>query len=358
MIVGLLEALALVAGIACAALAYRAYRQHQNARVFAIRTRSGIDEALFVRIGGIDQWVQIRSEDHANPIILVLHGGMALSYMTFTPVFQPWEKHFTVVQWDRRGVGKTFGRNRRKGHGEMSLQRMVLDGIELAEWLRKRLQKDKLILLGHSMGSIVGVAMAKRRPDLFDAYVGTEQVVAMARNEATSYQMMLTRLRGVGDEKSIRILERIGPPPYPNIRAWGAKQQQMGKVDVDYRRMARRTIPSMLLFSPTYSLKDLFDFIAGNQFSGERLFAEWMAFDAKKLGTRFDTPILIIQGEADVMAPTALVAEWFETIEAPKKEFVAIEPGGHLTMFTMPGLFLDRLVALLHPVVATTAGGS
>ena len=115
---------------------------------------------------------------------------------------------------------KTFGRNRRKGHGEMSLERIVLDGIELAEWLRKRLQKDKLILLGHSMGSIVGVAMAKSRPDLFDAYVGTEQVVTMARNEATSYEMMLTRLRAAGDEKNISVLERIGPPPYANARAW------------------------------------------------------------------------------------------------------------------------------------------
>ena len=358
MIVLLLEALAVVAALVCAALAYRAFRQHLNARAFAIRTRSGIDEALFVRIGGIDQWVQIRSEDRANPVVLVLHGGMALSYMAFTPVFQPWEKHFTVVQWDRRGVGKTFGRNRRKGHGEMSLERMVLDGIELAEWLRKRLQKDKLILLGHSMGSIVGVAMAKRRPDLFDAYVGTEQVVTMARNEGKSYEMMLARLRAAGDEKNISVLERIGPPPYANARAWGAKQQQVGKVDAAYRRAARRTIPSMLLFSPTYSLKDLFDFIAGNHFSGSHLFADWMAFDATKLGNRFETPVFIIQGEADVMTPTALVEEWFTFIEAPKKAFVTIEPSGHLTMFTMPDLFLEKLVAILRPVVATTAVGS
>lgn len=341
----LFETFVAVAALVCAALAYRAFRQHLNAMAFAIRTRNGIDEALFVRIGGIDQWVQIRSEDRANPVVLVLHGGMALSYMAFTPVFQPWEKHFTVVQWDRRGVGKTFGCNRRKGHGEMSLERMVLDGIELAEWLRKRLQKDKLILLGHSMGSIAGMVMAKRRPDLFGAYVGTEQVVTMARNEATSYQMMLARLRGAGDEQSVRMLECIGPPPYANARAWGAKQQQVGKVDAAYRRAARRTIPSMLLFSPTYSLKDLFDFIAGNQFSGEHLFADWMAFDATKLGNRFETPVFIIQGEADVMTPTALVEEWFTSIEAPRKAFVAIERGGHLTMFTMPGLFLEKLVA-------------
>jgi hypothetical protein len=101
-----LAALALVAALVCAALAYQAFRQHLNARAFAIRTRSGIDEALFVRIGGIDQWVRIRSEDRASPVVLVLHGGMALSYMAFTPVFQPWEKHFTVVR--KAGKGKSI----------------------------------------------------------------------------------------------------------------------------------------------------------------------------------------------------------------------------------------------------------
>src|ERR1700730_3481434 len=100
MIVVLLGALTVLAALVCAALAYRAFRQHLNARSFAIRSRGGFEEALFVRIGGIDQCVQIRSEDRANPVVLVLHGGMALSYMAFTPVFEQWEKHFTVVQWD------------------------------------------------------------------------------------------------------------------------------------------------------------------------------------------------------------------------------------------------------------------
>jgi pimeloyl-ACP methyl ester carboxylesterase len=358
MTVFLLEALAVLAALVCAALAYRALRQHLNARACAIRTPNGVDEALFVRIGGIDQWVQIRGENRANPAVLVLHGGMALSYMAFTPVFKPWEKHFTVVQWDRRGVGKTFGRNRRNGHGEVSLERIIEDGAELAEWLKKRLQKDKIILIGHSMGSIVGVALARRRPDLFAAYVGTEQVVSMARNEATSYEMMRARLRAAGDERNIQALERIGPPPYANARAWGAKQQQMGKVDAAYRRAARRNLPAMLLFSPAYSLKDLFDFIAGNHFSGSQLFADWMAFDATKLGNRFETPIFVIQGETDLMTPTALVEEWFGTIAAPKKEFFVIEDGGHLTIFTMPDRFLEKLIAILRPVMTGTAVGS
>jgi pimeloyl-ACP methyl ester carboxylesterase len=229
----------------------------------------------------------------------------------------------------------------------------VLDGIELSELLRKRLRKERIILLGHSMGSIPGVTMANRRPDLFDAYVGTEQVVTMLRNETTSYQMMLARSRASGDEKTSRALERVGPPPYGNARAWGEKQRLMGKVDAAYQKAGRKTIPSMLLFSPSYSLKDLVHFIAGNQFSGAQLFADWMAFDAATFGPRYETPIFIIQGEDDIMAPAALAEEWFRTIEAPRKEFVTLKSGGHLTMFTMPDLFLEKLVTLLRPVVAS-----
>jgi pimeloyl-ACP methyl ester carboxylesterase len=58
------------------------------------------------------------------------------------------------------------------------------------------------------------------------------------------------------------------------------------------------------------------------------------------------------------MTPAALVEEWFAFIEAPKKAFVAIESGGHLTMFTTPDLFLGKFVAILRPVVATTTVGS
>src|SRR6476646_8014944 len=237
-----LEALTGFAALICAALGYRRFWQYQNAKRFAIRTENKIDQALFVRVGGIEQWVQIRGEDRTNPILLILHGGLALSYMAFTPLFRRWEKHFTVVQWDRRGTGKTFGRNRKTGHGEVTLERIVRDGVELTEWLTKRLQKENIILLGHSMGSIPGVAMAKNRPDLFAAYVGSEQVVAMTRNETTSYAMMLNALRAFGDKKHFKNLRKIGPPPYANIDTWKTKQELLTKIDPVFRKLVQRTI--------------------------------------------------------------------------------------------------------------------
>lgn len=354
----LLEAFAFVAALICAVLAYRAFRQYQNAKTLKIRSGNGIDEAIFVRLGGIEQWIQIRGENRSNPVLLTLHGGLALSYMALTPLFRRWEKEFVVVQWDRRGVGKTYGRNRRSGHGEMSLKQIVEDGIELTEWLKTRLQRDKIILLGHSMGSIVGVTLANRRPDLFEAYVGSEQVITMERNEATSYEMILTALRILGDEKGIAVLEIIGPPPYPNVRLWGAKQQLVKNVDPVYRHIVQRTIPALLFFSPNYTFGDIFDFINGNRFSGEQLFADWMNFDATKFGNHFEIPVFIIQGENDVMAPTTLVQQWFDRLEAPQKALELIPSTGHLTMFATPDLFLSKLVAVLRLITTRAEVGT
>ena len=222
----LIALLGLVAIVVVGFLVYRSDRQARNGPALEITAANGIVDGRFVTLGGIEQWISIRGEDRGNPVILVLHGGPATSYMSFTALFRAWEKHFTVVQWDRRGVGKTFGSNGRAGSREMTLDRIVSDGIELAELLRQELGKPKIILLGHSMGSMIGVAMAARRPDLFHAYVGTEQIVDMAPNEEASYRLILERAREQHNDKAIKRLVRIGPPPYESAAHWGVKQRQ------------------------------------------------------------------------------------------------------------------------------------
>ena len=54
---------------------------------------------------GIDQWVMIRGESLRSPLIL-LHGGPAMSEMSFLALQCAAEKSFTVVNWDQRGAGK------------------------------------------------------------------------------------------------------------------------------------------------------------------------------------------------------------------------------------------------------------
>lgn len=76
------------------------------------------------------------------------------------------------MQWDQRGAGRTLHKSGPEIAPTITVEHMTQDGVELADYLRKSLQKDKLILVGHSWGSILGLFMAKARPDLFYAFVG------------------------------------------------------------------------------------------------------------------------------------------------------------------------------------------
>jgi len=44
----------------------------RNAQQYAIASPKGIDEASFVTVGGIEQWITIRGEDRDNPVLLFL----------------------------------------------------------------------------------------------------------------------------------------------------------------------------------------------------------------------------------------------------------------------------------------------
>ena len=86
--------------------------------VRAVRTAycvpAAVNEQGFIPIGGIDQWIAIQGDDANNPVILFLHGGSADAQSPFLNEFLPWEHKFTVINWDQRGSGKTYGKMARR----------------------------------------------------------------------------------------------------------------------------------------------------------------------------------------------------------------------------------------------------
>ena len=152
---------ALIAVPMVGGLAWRRARQRHVAKALEVTTPNGIVEQHFVRVGGIDQWIQLRGEDRDNPVLLVLHGGPGWPNAVFTLPLRPWEQHFTVVQWDHRGAGKTLGRNGKAGSGPMTFDQRVADAVEVIEFLRQHLSVDKVIVLAESMGTLTGLPLAK-----------------------------------------------------------------------------------------------------------------------------------------------------------------------------------------------------
>jgi hypothetical protein len=56
-------------------LSFSALAQNPATQVFLNHVPTLIKEEMFVRIGGIDQWITIKGDDSNNPVVLFLHGG-------------------------------------------------------------------------------------------------------------------------------------------------------------------------------------------------------------------------------------------------------------------------------------------
>jgi pimeloyl-ACP methyl ester carboxylesterase len=338
-----------------AALGYRKLCQRRVARALVIDSPDGIAESGYVTIGGIGQWIQIRGADTSNPVLLFLHGsGMTMT--PFTPVLRGWEKHFTVVQWDRRGVGRTLRRNGKEAD-QLTFDLMAEDGIEVAEYLCGRLHTDQVILVGHSQGSIVGVKMAQRRPGLFRAYVGTGQITDMARNEADSYPRALQRARASGSAKAVKELEKAGRPPYSLARTWLVKQRWSFETDPELRAWGRKSL-QMVLTAPHRSLWDVWLFNTAFSYYPQPLYEETMRWSAVAEGTSFAIPVCIFQGDADEQTLTCLAQEYFATIEAPRKDLVLLPGGGHCAVLMQPDAFLAELRARISAAEVAERGSA
>jgi len=323
----------------------------RTAAQYTINSATGIDEEAFVQIGGIQQWMTIRGQGRANPVLLLLHGGPGdvTNPWTFA-MFAPWEEHFTVVQWDQRGAGKTFGRNGPAIGPTMTINRMVQDGIEVADYLRHHLNKKKIIVVAHSFGSVIGLAMVRARPDLFYAYVGTGQVADETRNYYAAYDALMQKARAVGNQEAIADLTRVGPPPYKSADGYRAQWKWANKFEgADVFLYSRL---GLTLVAPGSSVRDLNMSDDGQALSGDRLVSQATSQTSAGLGLDFAIPMFFFQGAEDFTTPTALAHQYLNALKAPQKAFVPIEGGGHFAVFMKPDLFLKELIARVRPLAA------
>lgn len=333
------------------ALLYRTLRQALAARALAIRTPNGIQEGQYVQIGGREQWVQIRGEDRDNPVLLFLHGGPGVANSPLTALFRGWERDFTVVQWDQPGAGKTASRNGKRAYAGLSVETMVSDSIEVAEWALRRLNKRQLIVFGTSWGSLLGIQLVKRRPDLVLAYVGEGQFVDGREGERIGYDLALARARQLGKRDTVTALEKVGPPPYPDTKASMTKQHALGQVDMETANgHAFPNILAAAIFAPGYSLRDTLAYLRGMGASIQVFEQAILTHDLRDLGADFAAPLFFFQGARDLYTPAQPVEAYVPTLRAPHKELVLWEDEAHLTFLTNPEKVHQELIARVRPL--------
>lgn len=316
-----------------------------------IVTPTGVQETFEVTLGGARQVVDVRGADRANPIILFIHGGPGAVEMPVAWAFQrPWEDFFTVVQWDQRGAGRSFPLNDTKAIAPtLKPERYRDDAIELIEQLRTRYGARPIVLIGHSWGSIVGLMVAEKRPDLLAAYVGIGQVIDFRENERVGFEWTLDRARKAGDAAAVRELEALRP--YPGAGPFDiAKMTTERKWSIRYGALAAYRDNADFYFSaprlsPDYTPADVKAWDDGSRFTIDTMFPQLADISFRRL-TRLRVPVTFFLGRHDYTAPAPIAADWLARLHAPAKRVVWFEHSAHLPMIEEPGRTLEALLAL------------
>ncbi|MED5595475.1 alpha/beta fold hydrolase [Janthinobacterium sp. P210006] len=292
-----------------------------------------VREQGYVPINGIEQWITVTGAACGNPVILFIHGGPGNALSPYADaIYAGWERHYTLVQWDQRGAGMTYAKQRPADDVPLTVEQMRDDGIAVARYIGQHLGQQKVILMGSSWGSILGVHMAKAQPELFHAYIGTAQVVNARANEAGMYREVLALAQAAGDTATVDKLTALGAPPWRDPRNFGI----LRRFDRKYEGLATDAPPRHWWQpAPFYATPQaLADAEAADDYSylqfigmqGDGMFAQ---VDLPALGTRFTLPVFFLMGEADLLTSPAIARSYFDSITAPGKGFTVVKRAGH-----------------------------
>ena len=117
---------------------------------------NSISEIRKVKIGNLTQTILIRGENINNPVLLYLHGGPGTTELIpFRMFHKKLEKYFTVITWEQRGTGMSFSTE--IPENTMTINQFVADAHELTEYLLKEFQQKKILVVGHSWGTALGL---------------------------------------------------------------------------------------------------------------------------------------------------------------------------------------------------------
>jgi pimeloyl-ACP methyl ester carboxylesterase len=303
-----------------------------------------------VPLGGQEQTILIRGHDRTKPVLLYVHGGPGFAHLPLAPLYgDALEQHFVVVHWDQRGAGASCPGT---DFAALSREQIVADTLELSEQLGRRFggEDERIFLLGHSWGSLVGALAVQQRPERYHAYVGLGQLVNARRNEELSLEFVREEARQRGDEQALAALMAI-ETPYTTREALGTQREWLGtyRGSIYAVDRAREAWPAVL-FGREYTLGTRLRFFDCFQRTIDALWDGVGDFDALTRIPRLEVPVFLLTGRHDWNTPYPLVEEWAGQLEAPLVEIVWFDDAGHMPPLETPEAFQRALIENLTPL--------
>lgn len=310
---------------------------------------NGVDEGVYISLGGQEQYVLMRGMNNENPVMIYLHGGPSSPDTYTTYGFTDYlTDEYTVVAWDQRGCGRTYFHNAYSDpeNASASFQQAEEDLDDLVDYVLERFDKDKVIILGHSYGTILGSEYTLKHPDKVSAYIGAAQVVSLEKADLYSYEDALGKAAAAGDDTTEltdtfeifqksssltdmmtlrRLVSKYHPVEVSDKATWMAVTSPYFGID-DFRWFLKQ-------------LGDMDEYFQLNR----QLFDYTFTFDACENKLEYEVPVYFISGTCDWICPIDSIREYTETISAPEIRFELIEGCGHNLQYSLPEEFALKI---------------
>ncbi len=325
----------------------------------SISTEKGIQESTYIDVNGIQQYVQIRGENTDNPVMIFIHGGPASPMVYISAYYQKeLEADLTIINYDQRGSGRTYFANDNSRKADVDMLINDLDAI--VEYAKNRFGKDKVIIAGHSWGTVLGSIYIQKYPEKVECYIGISQITNLYKNKINvAYEALKTdKIKGTEDEKTLTELAKRMQNVSNYSEMLVDDLSQLVNLNAKYIKCSGEmsglgqmwtgvTSPDMNLddikwFMTQMDMKKFFD---DNKNILEYAFFE---FDISQLSKSYEVPVYYIAGDSDYGVCQNDVKQYYDNIIAPDKDFYMLENTGHSLFMDNPQLYCDTVKEILN----------
>jgi len=191
-----------------------------------------------------------------------------------------------VLRYDKRGVGQSLRAARREE--DLRFDDFVTDAVAWIDKLRRDHRFDKVGVIGHSEGSLIGILVARRTPiDAFVSIAGISGPAPLAIREQLGRSSGLTpKLRARADEILTKLVSGQTVPVVPN----------------DLAPLFRPSVQPYLI--------------------------SWFRYDPATELPAVKVPTLLVQGTTDVQVPVDHARRL--AVAGPKAQLVVIDGMNHV----------------------------
>jgi len=152
-----------------------------------------VDSLYDVVINGTGQKILVQGNNVNNPVLLWIHGEPEMQAGLIAPFYiQELEKHYIIVNWYPKVTGLLL--HAAPGTESIPAGQLTQNALELTRFLLDKYKKQKVYLLGQSFGSVIGIGLAEKYPQYYNAYIGVGQIIMPEKSNEVLSRCLINAL--------------------------------------------------------------------------------------------------------------------------------------------------------------------